>query len=85
MTHTTLERAFALLGALAALQLALPAQGAARPMMVALCGGGAPIRLPTKNHDPEKQSCKICHSAMRGRFAGGNCCGDSEDEEDPGP
>ena len=56
-----------------------------RPVMIAICGDGAPIRLPTKKHDPEKQSCKICHSAMRGRFAGGNCCGDNDEEEDPGP
>ena len=80
-----MKRTFALLSALAVLQLAIPAQAAPRPVMIAICGSGAPIRLPTKNHDPEKQSCKICHSAMRGRFAGGNCCGDNDDEEDPGP
>ncbi len=85
MKHTTLKRAFALLSALAVLQLAAPAQAATHLVMIALCGGGAPIRLPTKNHEPDSQSCKICHSAMRGRFADGNCCGDNEDEEDSGP
>ena len=74
---------FALLSALAALQLAIPAQ-AAHPTMVALCGGGAPIPLPTKNNDADKQCCKICHSAMRKRFAGATCHGDNDDEEDSG-
>lgn len=77
--------AFALLSALAVLQLAIPAQAAARPVMIALCGGGAPIRLPMKNHDSDNQSCKICHSAMRGRLAAGNCCTGDDNEEDPGP
>lgn len=73
----------ALLGALAAVQLAIPVQ-AANPVMIALCGGGAPIPLPMKNHDADKSCCKICHSAMRKRFAGGTCCGDNDDEEDCG-
>ncbi len=82
-----MKRASALLSALAALQMAIPAQGAttpAHPTMVALCGGGAPIPLPTKNHDADKQCCKICHSAMRKRFAGGTCCDGDDDEEDTG-
>lgn len=78
-----MKKTFALLSALAALQLAIPAQ-AANPPMVALCGGGAPIPLPMKNHEADKQCCKICHSAMRKRFAGGTCCGDNDDEEGTG-
>ncbi len=78
-----MRRTFALLSALAALQLAIPAQ-AAHPTMVALCGGGAPIPLPTKNNEADKQCCKICHSAMRKRFAGGTCCSGDDDEEDTG-
>ena len=74
---------FALLSALAALQLAIPAQ-AAHPTMIALCGGGAPIPLPTKNNEADKQCCKICHSAMRKRHMGGTCSGDTDDEEDTG-
>jgi hypothetical protein len=77
------RRIFALLSTLAALQLALPAQ-AAHPRMIALCGGGAPIPLPMKNHDADQPCCKICHSAMRKRFAGGTCGGDTDDEEDTG-
>ncbi len=77
-----MKRSFALLSGLAALQLAIPAQAAPRPLMIAICGSGAPIPLPTKNNDSDNQSCKICHSAMRGRFVDGNCCGDNEDEED---
>ncbi|GEN99972.1 hypothetical protein NSE01_18050 [Novosphingobium sediminis] len=73
----------ALLSALAALQLAMPVQ-AAHPTMVALCGGGAPIPLPTKNNEADKQCCKICHSAMRKRFAGGTCCDGDDDEKDSG-
>lgn len=61
------------LALLAALQLSLPAQ-AAHPTMIALCGGGTPIPLPMKNHDSEKQCCKICHSAMRRRGGADNCC-----------
>ena len=77
--------AFALFGALAALQLAMPVQ-AAHPVMVALCGGAAPIPLPIKNNEPDKQCCKICHSAMRKRSAAGTCCAgdDDDDEEDSG-
>lgn len=82
MKHTTLKRAFALLSALAVLQLAVPAQAATRSVMIAICGGGAPIRLPIKNHDSDNQSCKICHSAMRGRLAAGNCCTGDDNEED---
>lgn len=78
-----MRRVFAILGALAALQLAIPAQ-AASPTMIALCGGGAPIPLPMKNHEPDKQCCKICHSAMRKRSAGGICCDGDDDEEDCG-
>lgn len=78
-----MSRLFALCSALASLQLALPAQ-AAHPTMIALCGGGAPIPLPMKNHEPDKQCCKICHSAMRKRSVGGTCCGDNDDEEDSG-
>lgn len=82
-----MRRTVAFFSALAVLQLALPAQASAgfgSPMMVALCGGGAPVPLPMKNHDAEKQCCKICHSAMRKRFAGGTCCGENDDEEDSG-
>ena len=79
-----MSRAFALLAALAVFQLAMPAQ-AAHPTMIALCSGGAPIPLPMKNHDADNQCCKICHSAMRGRFAAGNCCTGDDNEEDPGP
>ena len=85
-----MKRAFALFSALAALQLAIPAQ-AAHPTMVAICGNGAPIPLPMKNQEDGKNQgdgqscCKICHSAMRKRFAGGNCCGGDDDEEDPEP
>ena len=76
-----MRRRLALFSALAVLQLAMPVQ-AANPRMIALCGGGAPIPLPMKNHDADKQCCKICHSAMRKRFPGGTCCGDNDDEED---
>ena len=82
--------AFAVLSMLAALQLAIPAQ-AAHPTMVAICGNGAPIELPMKNQGDGKNRgdgpscCKICHSAMRKRFAGGNCCAGDDDEEDSGP
>ncbi|KUR70503.1 hypothetical protein AQZ52_17005 [Novosphingobium fuchskuhlense] len=78
-----MKRAFALLSAFAVLQLAIPAQ-AAPPTMIALCGGGAPIPLPMKNHDADKPCCKICHSAMRKRFGGGTCCGENDEEEDTG-
>jgi hypothetical protein len=77
------RRLFALLGALAAVQLAMPAQ-AAHPMMVALCGGGAPIPVPTKNNEADKQCCKICHSAMRKRSSGGICCAGDDDEKESG-
>ncbi len=76
-----------LFSALAALQLAMPAQAASRlgqPTMIALCGDGAPIPLPMKDHEPDKQCCKICHSAMRKRFAAGTCCDGDDDEEDSG-
>jgi hypothetical protein len=51
--------------------------------MIALCRGGAPVPLPMKNHDPEKQCCKICHSAMRRRGGADSCCreDDSKAEE----
>jgi hypothetical protein len=84
------KRVCALLSAAAALQLAIPAQ-AAHPTMVAICGNGAPIRLPMKdqgdgkNRGDGQSCCKICHSAMRKRFAGGNCCDGDDDEEDSGP
>lgn len=78
-----MSRVFALLAALAVFQLAMPLQ-AAHPTMIALCGGGAPIPLPMKNHDADNQCCKICHSAMRKRFAGGTCCGENDEEEDSG-
>ena len=78
-----MRRLLAVLGALAVLQLAMPAQ-AAHPTMIALCGGGAPIPLPMKNHDADKQCCKICHSAMRKRSAGGTGCCENDDEEDSG-
>lgn len=79
-----MKRGFAILGALAALQLALPA-AAAHPAMIAICGGGAPIPLPMKNRGGDGPCCKICHSAMRKRFAAGTCCSGDDDEEDPGP
>jgi hypothetical protein len=79
-----MKRTFALLSALAVLQLAIPAQAAPRPVMIAICGSDAPIQLPTKNHDSDNQNCKICHSAMRGRLAAGNCCTGDDSEEDPG-
>lgn len=78
-----MRRTFAFFSALAALQLAMPVQ-AAHPMTIALCGSGAPVPLPMKNHDADKQCCKICHSAMRKRFAGGTCCGENDEEEDSG-
>jgi hypothetical protein len=76
------KRWFAVLAAGAVLQLAIPAQ-AASPIMVALCSGGAPIRLPIKNHSSDQQSCKICHSAMRkrgGADSGGFENGGEEEE-----
>ncbi|WP_298191817.1 hypothetical protein [Novosphingobium sp.] len=82
-----MKRPFALLATLAVLQLAIPVQASTAsgsPRMIALCGGGAPIPLPMKNHDADKPCCKICHSAMRKRFAGGTCCGENDDEEDSG-
>ena len=78
-----MRRAFAPLAALAAMQLAIPAQ-AAHPVMVAVCGGGAPIPLPMKNRGGSDPCCKICHSAMRKRFAGGNCCDETDEEEEAG-
>lgn len=82
-----MKRAAALLSALALVQLAIPVQ-AAQPQMVAICGGGAPIplplKLPMKNDGQDQGCCKICHSAMRKRFAGGTCCGENDDEEDSG-
>lgn len=82
-----MRRSAALLSALATLQLAIPAQassGSGYPTMVAICGSGAPIRLPMKNRSGDQGCCKICHSAMRKRFAvGTSCCGD-DDEEDSG-
>ncbi len=76
-----MNRSFALLGALAVVQLAIPVQAfPAHPVMVALCSGGAPIPLPMKNHDPEKQCCKICHSAMRRRGGADTCCSQDEGE-----
>lgn len=78
-----MKRAFALLSVLAAVQLAIPAQ-AAHPTMVAICGGGAPIPIPMKNRGDDQSCCKICHSAMRKRIAGGSCCGENDDEEDTG-
>jgi hypothetical protein len=75
---------FALLAAGAVLQLAIPAQAASPVVMVKLCGGGAPIPLPTKNHDPDQQCCKICHSARRERGGADSCSskdgGDDTDE-----
>ena len=68
-----MRRICALLASLAVLQLAIPAQ-AASPVMVALCGGGAPIPLPLKNRGSDQPCCKICHSAMRKRFGADNCC-----------
>jgi len=52
-------------------------------VMVALCGGGAPIPLPMKNHGSDLPCCKICHSAMRKRFGAHKCCSKNggEDEE----
>lgn len=77
-----MSRAFAMLAAGAVLQLALPAQ-AASPVMIALCGGGAPIRLPMKNDGSDQPCCKICHSAMRKRGGADSCCEkDAPDEEE---
>ncbi len=69
-----MSRAFAVFAAGAALQLAIPVQAARPVIMVKLCGGGAPIPLPTKNHEPDQQCCKICHSARRGRGEADSCC-----------
>jgi len=76
------KRICGLLASLAVLQLAIPAQ-AAGPVMIALCGGGAPIPLPIKNHGSDQPCCKICHSAMRKRGAADTCCAEDtgEDEE----
>lgn len=72
---------FALMSAGAVLQLALPAQ-AARPVMAALCSGGAPIPLPMKHRDSEA-CCKVCHSARRARAGGDTCCAtDGEKDEE---
>lgn len=77
-----MSRAFAVFAAGAALQLAIPVQ-AASPVMIALCGGGAPIPLPTKNHGSDPQCCKICHSARRGRSEADSCCAkDAPDDEE---
>ncbi len=76
-----MKRICALLAVCAVLQLAIPAQ-AASPVMVAICGGGAPIELPTKNKDQGQPCCKICHSAMRKRFGGDTCCS-KDGGEDP--
>jgi len=74
--------AFAILAAGAMLQLALPAQATSSAITVQLCGGGAPIPLPTKNHEPDQQCCKICHSARRERGETDSCCSkDTPDEE----
>ena len=77
-----MKRTFALLAAGAVLQLAIPAQ-AVTPVMVAICGGGAPIELPIKNRGSGQPCCKICHSAMRKRFGADTCCleDNGEDEE----
>ena len=78
-----MSRAFAILAAGAVLQLAIPAQAASPVIMVQLCGGGAPIPLPTKNHEPDQQCCKICHSARRARGEVDSCCTkDAPDNED---
>ena len=69
-----MSRMLAILATGVALQLALPTQSASPVIVVQLCGGGAPIPLPTKNHDSEKQCCKICHSARRGRGGADSCC-----------
>jgi hypothetical protein len=72
-----------LLGPLAVLQLALPAQ-AAGPLMVQVCGGGAPVRLPPPSPMKDNKSAcsKICHSAMRKRAGAAHCCDDEEDSPD---
>lgn len=73
--------ALSLITAGAALQLALPVQ-AARPVMVALCSGGAPIPLPMKHRDSDQPCCKVCHSARRGRVGGDTCCSKDGGEEE---
>ncbi len=77
-----MNRVLAIFAAGAVLQVAIPAQ-AASPVMIALCGGGAPIQLPMKNDGSGQTCCKICHSARRERGEADSCCSkDTPDEED---
>jgi len=82
-----MRRAFPLLAALAALQIALPVPQARAAILVALCGGGT-MELPVGPHGPsnDKQNApccgKLCHVNERKRTSG-QCCG-PEDNPDEG-
>lgn len=81
-----MNRAFALLAPLAALQLAVPAAAGGRVIAVEGCGQLAghpvPVRLPLRKSGEGSPCCgKICHISMRKRAAADSCCGEEDDSD----